>query len=208
MRAVLLRFAVLGLTGALAVACTSHGSSTTSPPSTRSSVGAPSNSSSSPAQPSSPIVGRWQQRHSCEQLVAALRANGLEKVAPAMVGDFFPGMSTRELAGKGKNLCDGAEPQVHAHFFASTGEFGSLDQHGQRVDDGPYEVVNDHVMTIGDARFGYVVDGDVLVLKPLISAGDRRAALAAPDDFSTAGWQVAVTYGGLPWHAVPCEGWC
>jgi hypothetical protein len=190
------------------MACTSDGSSTTSPASTRSSASAPSNSSSSSAQPSSPIVGRWQQRHSCEQLVAALRANGLEKVAPAMVGDFFPGMSPRELAGKGKNLCDGAEPQVHGHFFASTGEFGSLDQNGQRVDDGPYEVVNDHVMTIGDARFGYVVDGDVLVLKPLISARDRRAALAAPDDFSTAGWQVAVSYGGRPWHAVPCEGWC
>ena len=78
----------------------------------------------------------------------------------------------------------------------------------QRVDDGPWELLNDHVMTIGDARFGYVVHGHVLVLKPLISARDRRAALAAPDDFSTAGWQVAVSYGGRPWHAVPCEGWC
>jgi hypothetical protein len=125
-----------------------------------------------------------------------------------MVGDFFPGMSPQELAGKGKDLCDGAEPQVHGHFFAPTGEFGSLDQNEQRVDDGPYVLVNDHVMIIGGARFGYVVDGDVLVLKPLISARDRRAALAAPDDFSTAGWQVAVTYDGRPWHAVPCEGWC
>ncbi len=197
---------LLGLGGMLLVACGADGSSTVTPASTRSSAGSTVASSSTP--PAEPIVGRWQQRHSCEQLVAALQANGLAKVAPAIVGDFFPDMTPQQLATKGKHLCDGAVPQVHAHFFTAAGEFGSLDQNEQRVDDGPYDLVDDHVMTIGDARFGYVVEGDVLRLEPLISAADRKAAIAAPFDFSTAGWQVAVTYGGRPWHAVPCEGWC
>jgi hypothetical protein len=154
------------------------------------------------------VVGRWQQRHSCDQLVKALKANGLEKVAPAVVGDYFPNNSSQQLAKRGSHICDGAVPQVHAHFFTSTGSFGSLDQNGQQVDDGHYEIVNNHVMQVGDGRFEYRVANHALVLKPLISDKDRKAALAAPHVFSTAGWQVAVTYDGLPWRSVPCQGWC
>jgi hypothetical protein len=201
-RSVVLRLVALGLTSALLVGCTSEASSTTKPPSTRSSA------SASPAASVSAIVGRWQQKHTCSQLVAALEANGLGSVAPAIVGDFFPDRTPQQLAKKGDRLCDGAKPQEHAHFFTAEGAFGSLDQFEQQVDDGPYKIVSDHVMTIGDARFGYVVEDGVLMLKPLISREDRRAARASPYDFSTAGWQVAVTYGGRPWHLVPCEGWC
>lgn len=138
----------------------------------------------------------------------ALKANDLGKVAPAILGDFFPNNTSQQLAKKGSHICDGSVPQVHAHFFTDTGSFGSLDQNGQQVDDGHYQVLDNHVVQIGEGRFKYQVADGVLVLQPLISAKDRKAALASPYDFSTAGWQVGVTYGGLPWHSVPCQGWC
>lgn len=208
-RAMSWRFILIALAGALLAACGSSGSPTSTTPSrqTSTSPSTPASSVSS-ASSASPVVGRWQQRHSCGQLVVALKANGLEKVAPAIVGDFFPNNTPQQLAKKGSHICDGAAPQLHGHFFTNTGSFGSLDQNGKQVDNGKYEVVDNHVMQVNDGRFEYRVANGALVLKPLISATDRKAALAAPYDFSTAGWQVAVTYEGLPWQSVPCQGWC
>lgn len=181
-------------------ACSSGGTGTNSatslPPSSVSSTASATAATSSAS--ASSVVGRWEQRHSCQQLLTALRANGLEKVAPAFEGDFFPNTSPQQLAEKGSHICDGAVPQVHAHFLTSTGSFGSLDQDGQQVDDGKYQVVSSDVIQVNHGRFRYTVTDGALVLTPLISAKDRKAAPAAPNDFSTAGWQVAVTYNGLP----------
>ena len=103
----------------------------------------------------------------------------------------------------------GAKPQRHAHFFTEAGAFGSLDQHDQQVDDGSYEILNDHRVQIGDAVFEYTIEnGNTLTLHPVITATARAEALAQPRDFSEAGWQVAVTYDGQEWKRVDCEGWC
>src|SRR5258706_2757257 len=83
---------------------------------------------------SASLVGRWMQVHTCDQLVAGLEGVGLGATAPAMVGDFFPGASVDELAAK-EDLCSGAKPQRHFHFFDAAGSFGSIDQHAQQVDD-------------------------------------------------------------------------
>jgi hypothetical protein len=158
------------------------------------------------------IVGRWEQVHSCPQLVKALEKAGLGAVAPAIVGDYFPDQSPKQLARK-PDLCKGATPQRHAHFFTEDGLFGSLDQDENQVDDAPYEVVNDHLVRIGEGeikgefRYG-IADGPALVLHPVITAADKRRALARPLQFSPAGWQVAVSYDGLPWKRVDCAGWC
>jgi hypothetical protein len=49
---------------------------------------------------------------------------------------------------------------------------------------------------------------DKLILHPVITDAARRRALAHPLEWSPAGWQVAVSYEGLPWKRVTCEGWC
>src|SRR5262245_27364177 len=40
-----------------------------------------------------PIVGRWQQLQTCRQLVDGLNAERLGAIAPAIVGDYFPGQT-------------------------------------------------------------------------------------------------------------------
>jgi hypothetical protein len=64
------------------------------------------------------------------------------------VGDYFPDSTPKELARK-DDLCRGAEPFVHSHFFTGTGEFGSLTEDLEQVDDGPYEIIDDSTLRIG-----------------------------------------------------------
>jgi hypothetical protein len=159
-----------------------------------------------------PIVGRWEQVHSCEQLVKALAKAGLARVAPAMVGDYFPDQTPKQLARK-PDLCKGAKPEPHSHFFTEAGLFGSLDEEDNQVDDARYEVVDDHLVRIGAGQiageFRYrIVDDSTLTLHPVLTAADKRQALARPLEFSRAGWQVSVAYDGLPWKRVDCAGWC
>src|SRR5512133_2093357 len=60
----------------------------------------------SPAAPAAagtstaPIVGRWQQSHTCDELVSALNALGLGALAPGVVRDYFPNLTPEELAAK------------------------------------------------------------------------------------------------------------
>jgi hypothetical protein len=154
-----------------------------------------------------PIVGRWQQSHTCDELVSALDALGLGELAPGVVGDYFPDLTPEELAAK-PDICSGALPQLHSHFFTASGLFGSLDQFQNQVDDGTYVIVDSNTFMIGDATFDYTIQGDILALTPVITAKQRREALRDPWDFSTAGWMVAVSYPGTTWKRVACQGWC
>jgi hypothetical protein len=165
----------------------------------------PSHVIASPATGS--IVGRWQQSHTCNQLVSALNALGLGSLAPGVVGDYFPNQTPAELAAK-PDICSGATPQLHSHFFTASGLFGSLDQFQNQVDDGTYVIVDSNTFMIGDARFDYSIHGGYLALTPLITDKQRREALQHPWDFSTAGWMVAVSYPGTTWNQVACQGWC
>jgi hypothetical protein len=186
----------------LAAGCGSSGSAAT----TESAEGpaqTPSNTT-----PEVPLVGRWEQTHTCQALVQALTKAHLLATAPVVVGDYFPNSNPRSLAAK-NDLCSGATPQIHSHFFTADGMFGSLDQDDNQVDDGSYEIINAHALRIGDATFDFTItNGNTLILKPVIIAADRHQALSNPFKFSTAAWQVAVTYGGLPWKRTECEGWC
>ena len=80
----------------------------------------------------------------------------------------------------------------------------------QQVDDGTYQIIDDHTVKINGAKFQYQidVDGDRLMLTPLITAKMKRQALAHPLRFSTAGWMVAVANPGQTWKRVPCNEWC
>ena len=158
------------------------------------------------------IAGHWQVNRTCQGLVQAAERFDLEALAPAIVGDYFPGTSPQELADK-EDLCRGATPQRHSHFFTSDGRFGSVDQHGEQVDDGRYRTVEKRTVRIGNAdtgaRFRYRVTGRrALRLRPVITKRMRREALADPFEFSPAGWAVAVSYAGHRWKRVRCGPWC
>jgi hypothetical protein len=164
-----------------------------------------------PGHQSDSIVGLWGQTHRCQQLVDALKAQGLGALAPGVVSDFFPDQTFEELAAK-DDLCASAKPQRHYHFFTSDGFFGSLDQHYNQVDDGTWHMVDSNTFQIGAAdrsaaTFDFSIQGDVLRLIPRITEAQRQEALADPTAFSTAGWMVAVMYPGTKWEGLPCT-WC
>jgi hypothetical protein len=157
------------------------------------------------------IVGRWRRINNCRELVAALADAGLAPVAASVVGDYFPDTSAKQLATKG-NLCQGAEPFVHYHFFDASGRFGSLDDKEQPVDDGPYKTVDERTFVIPfesvPVRFHYAIDGASLKLSPVITPAMKRDALAHPLKFTAAGWAISVSYPDHEWMRVDCGAWC
>jgi hypothetical protein len=197
------RLTVLAVAVGVLAAC--GGSSGASTPSSNTG-GTSADGATGTTAGSVPLVGRWMQVHTCDQLVAGLEDAGLGATEPAMVGDFFPGVSVDELAAK-EDLCSGAKPQRHFHFFDAAGSFGSIDQHGQQVDDGQYAIEGDQ-LHINDGVWTFTISGDQLTLEPMIDDAQLQAALADPREFSTAGWMVAVAYPGSTWQRVPCKGWC
>src|SRR4051794_40274277 len=115
-----------------------------------------------------PIVGHWKVNRTCDGMVEALDAAGLRKLAPAVVNDYFPDQSPQRLARK-PDVCAGAKPQQHSHFFTKDGQFGSVDQHNEQVDDAPYSLVGKHTLHLATGVFGvetyrYKVAGDELTL--------------------------------------------
>jgi hypothetical protein len=143
-------------------------------------------------------------------MVQALDEEGLGALAPAMVAGngLVPG-SPKQLAQK-DDICEGAVPREHSHFFTASGQFGSVDYNNQQVDDGPYEIVNDNTVRIAETNFRYRITegGQTLTLVPVIAQSDKREALEQPLEFSDAGWSVAVAFPGYTWERVDCDGWC
>jgi hypothetical protein len=164
---------------------------------------------------SSLLVGRWERVATCQQLVAGLKRAGLgATVAQAWVGQtsstgdssFKPGSPKPTLA----HPCRGAIPRVHSHFFAASGQFGSLDWKGGQVDDGPYRIVNGRTVQIGSGtprslfRFA-IQNGKTLSLAPVLTTAMIRQANAHPTRFSSAVRAVTVAYAGHTWTRVPCN---
>jgi hypothetical protein len=201
------RVAVLLAAAGSLTACGSSSSTTPSRPARNSPSLA--SSATSNTQPAATIVGRWSVIRTCAGLVHALNEAGLRPLAPVVVGDYFPDVPVTQLTRK-PDLCQGAAPQPHSHFFTRDGQFGSIDQNGEQVDDGPYRIVDQGIIHIGSpgSDFRFKITGDKLTLLPVIDADQRRQALAHPTTFSSAGWAVAVAYSGHTWARVNCDAWC
>jgi hypothetical protein len=154
------------------------------------------------------LVGRWERVTTCSGIVNALRAAGLGKNAPAIIAGngFVPG-TPKQLARK-SNICSGAVPRPHSHFFTAAGQFGSIDYNRMQVDDGSYRIINAKTVRINDGTFHFTVSGKTLTLTPVLSAALKRRALAHPLRFSTAGWMVSVAIPPGGWKRVACAGWC
>jgi hypothetical protein len=157
------------------------------------------------------LVGRWELIRTCESQVAALRKAGLGALAPSVAGDYFPDTDPAQLAKK-RRVCAGARAAAHSHFFTKDGEFGSLDENGEQVDDGQYRLVDGDTFRIESEKsvtFNYQIEsGNRLSLQPVITSKMRREALANPLEFSAAGWALAVAIPGRKWKRVPCAGVC
>ena len=154
------------------------------------------------------LAGRWQRLTTCAEIVSALRQAGLGPTAPAVIADngFVPG-TPKQLSRKA-NICSGALPRRHSHFFTAAGQFGSIDFGGKQVDDGSYRLVNPNTVRINDGSFRFRIAARGLSLTPVISAALKRRALAHPLRFSTAAWMVAVALPPGSWKRVACAGWC
>lgn len=159
--------------------------------------------------PVAPLVGRWERVTTCDEMVAALDKAGMVALAPvALAGNGLVPGSPQQLRQK-KEICKGAIPRVHSHFFTEGGAFGSVDWNNQQVDDGFYEIVDDRTFKIGDTTFRYRITGeDTIMFDPVIPAASRRQALAHPNEFSEAMWSVTVAFPGHVWNRVECLGWC
>lgn len=201
---------LVGLT-VLAAGCGSSGSTSAGQPSSSQSTTAATSSTIAGTTTATPtIVGRWKRVNKCPQLVKALDNAGLGAIAPAVVGDYFPGINVKQLAQK-DDLCEGAKPFVHYHFFDDAGRFGSLDENENQVDDGNYEIIDSKTFRIGSSPgvvFHNHIQGDTMTLSPVLTPAMTKQALAHPLDFSDAGWAIAVTYPGEVWKRVSCGNWC
>jgi hypothetical protein len=171
---------------------------------------APAEPTSASPSPTPALFGRWERVITCEDMVQALEGEGLGDLAPAMLaGNGLVSGSPKQLAQR-DDICQGAVPREHSHFFTASGQFGSVDYNDQQVDDGPYEIVDDNTVRIGETNFRYRItdDGQTLALEPVITQSDKREALQQPLEFSDAGWSVTVAFPGHTWERVDCEGWC
>lgn len=145
-----------------------------------------------------PIVGEWQRVTTCQQRVKALRQSGLEEyAADHAAGDgFIPGVTDKSQLKDPDHPCADAVPMKHSHFFTEDGQFGSRDDAGMQVDDGPYRLVGSDKLVIGgedhEVTFRYEIDGDALRLYPKLPACVKTGCFPAQ-------WAVAVSYNGLPW---------
>jgi hypothetical protein len=194
---------LLTVSATVAAAC----SSGSSPTGASEGSSSPTVSATSPA--GATLVGRWQRTTSCQELVDALDKAGMRALAPgALSGSGLVSGSAAQLAHR-TDICKGATPRVHSHFFTDSGAFGSVDWNNQQVDDGSYKIMDDHTLVIGKTTFHYRIEGgDTLTLDPVIPAASRRRALAHPQKFSAAAWSVTVAYPGMSWERVSCSGWC
>jgi hypothetical protein len=191
------------------VACSSNGTPATSE--SGSSRSAPASVRTTPVPE---LVGRWERVTTCPELVDELEKAGFGTlVAQVWVGQTSASGRSSFKPGSPKPTktqpCTGAIPRVHSHFFNEFGQFGSVDWTGKQVDDGPYRIVDDDTVVIGNTTFRYrIANGDTLMLEPVISEAMKNETLAHPLEFTEAFWAVTVAYASHTWKRVSCSEWC
>jgi hypothetical protein len=156
------------------------------------------------AAPDNSIVGTWQRVIHCQDLVRALTEAGFGDNALDAAGEFVH--VTPEGVADPAHPCRGALPERHSHFFTADGQFGSLDENGDQVDWGTYEVVapGTLVMPYGfedgppiPVTFHFRIHGDTITFDPVI-----------PSDCSTSlcreatAWGITVALSGKTWRRV------
>ena len=107
------------------------------------SARSPSNASAGQASSPVPeIVGTWERVTKCADVVKAFERADIGMWIPEFVAGnhFVPGVTNVSQLEDPTEPCRGAVPRKHSHFFTDDGSFGSLDFHGEQVDDGVFEI--------------------------------------------------------------------
>ena len=157
---------LVALSMAVAACSGSAASAPVASPTTAASLSAVASASAAPSQAS--IVGEWVGVHDCERIVSMLRGAKLEAFLPdAISGNgLVAGDPQATALADPKYPCEGAVQRKHSHFFTASGQFGSKDYNGQRVDDGTYTLDGEDGLVINGSRFKYQINGDELSLEP------------------------------------------
>jgi len=168
-------------------------------PTGASSPAAPPATTPAPSTSAAPaIVGEWVGVHDCERMTSLLHDAGLDEfVAEAVYGNgLVPGARSEDDLKDPSQSCLGAVRRAHSHFFTASGEFGSRDFNGQRVDDGHYEIQGGDVVVINGTPFGFRVAGDELTLEP--RQVDIAGCTTKECRFEAA-WVLMVAMPGTTW---------
>jgi hypothetical protein len=151
------------------------------------------------SSPASALVGTWERRTKCGELVKAFQQARLDKWIPEFVAgnNFVPGVTDVSELKDPANPCRGSVPRTHSHFFTDDGSFGSLDFDGEQVDDGTYEITGPDTFAVSKefpepVTFHYEIVGDRITFDPVIPD-------CIPKCFEAA-WSVVVAYPGKEWH--------
>jgi hypothetical protein len=175
------------------------GSTASAPVVSPTTYASPSAEASASAEASPPsIVGEWVGVHDCERIVALLRGAKLEEFLPdAIYGNgLVAGDPQASALTDPEHPCEGAAQRKHSHFFTASGEFGSKDFNGQRVDDGTYTLEGEDGLVINGSRFKYEIHGDELSLEPepvdISGCTTRECRFPAT-------WVLMVAMPGMTW---------
>jgi hypothetical protein len=165
----------------------------------------PQPGSSPTARPSAaalaPLVGQWELKRTCAAIVGALTKAHQTDLIPSVITETIEGVPENAPLPKTwdpSQPCANAKPPTeHSHTFWADGTFNSYDENGRQVDDGTYQIVDDHTLAIGDMRFSYTTVGDtiafdVVIPKPCTSEKCR----------GDLGWAFSVAYPGEHWTRV------
>ena len=145
------------------------------------------------------FVGTWRRVTTCAEFVGALKKAGMQKWATEFVAgnSFIPGVTSGNQISDPTNPCKGAVPRKHSHFFTKSGEFGSLDWRGQRVDDGRYQVIDRRTFAISKefpkVMFHYSISGPSIKFAPVVPRGCPTFRCA---------WAISMAYPGRAWQRV------
>ena len=198
-----LHLSILLVTTAVAIgACAPQpsGGITAAPPTVGPSptVAAPPPTAGPTTSPASAIVGEWVGFHECERMTTLLHDAGLDEfVAESVYGNgLVPGAASEADLKDPSQPCLDAVRRAHSHFFTASGEFGSRDFNGQRVDDGSYEIQGNDVVVINGTPFGFRVEGDELTLTP--KPVDITGCTTKECRFEAA-WVLMVAMPGITW---------
>ena len=150
------------------------------------------------------LIGTWTRVTTCEEAVERqMQAGFADHALDNIPGQFLPDIESTEEIADPSHPCVGAVPSAHSHFFTEDGKFGSLDSRGEQVDDGTFEIVDDHTFLIPyafddeaiDVEFEYAVTGDSITFEPVLPAD-----CTSDHCREAASWAVSVAYAGLSWQ--------
>ena len=150
-----------------------------------------------PSGASNPLLGTWSRTQTCSELVGIFEQAGLpqQNVLDGVAGsELIPGVTNgANHIVDPTHPCNGAVPRIHSHFFRPDGGWGSLDYQGQQVDDGQYQIVDDHTVVINKVTFHYrLIDANTIMFDPVLPDCAKQGCFDAE-------WALAVAYPGYQW---------